>query len=132
MPHKAASSEPPAPVGEQIISLSKARPNTPAWNSAFFVWAIREIKIPCSFHYNVDASVPKLLTAAIGRCKLTRYIKTPVRDFTEGEVGSSITSMIPTGMVEDKQIVRIRLAQPREQRLYGQPRLGRRPLLPKP
>lgn len=79
----------------------EARAYAESWYQAFLIWDVREIKIPYSFYYEPRSELD-FITLGSNVLLPTRYLQTPAGEFTEGEVGSSITEMAEAGTVERK------------------------------
>jgi len=72
------------------------------WYNALYMWDVREEKVLSSFHYEPHSEV-EFLTSGDAPAPI-RYLKMPVGEFTEGEVGSIITQMEESPVPETKQL----------------------------
>ncbi|THF70483.1 hypothetical protein E7T06_07190 [Deinococcus sp. Arct2-2] len=72
------------------------------WYNALYIWDVRVVKILSSFHYEPHSDLD-FLTSGDAPAPL-RYLKTPVGEFTEGEVGSIITEMSLSWVPEARQL----------------------------
>lgn len=82
----------------------EARQYAEAWYQALRAWDVREVTIPHSFHYEPSEDGPEFLTLGSNAPLPTRYLQTPIGEFTEGEIGALITTMSRSPIPEQKQL----------------------------
>ncbi|SMB93340.1 hypothetical protein [Deinococcus hopiensis] len=82
----------------------EAREYAERWYQALRGWDVREVEIPYSFHYEPSEEGLEFLTLGSNVRAPTRYLQTPIGEFTEGEVGALITTMSRSLVPEQKQL----------------------------
>ncbi|SMB84676.1 hypothetical protein [Deinococcus hopiensis] len=93
----------------------EARQYAERWYQALRGWDVREVEIPYSFHYEPSEDGPEFLTLGSNTPMPTRYLQTSAGEFTEGEVGTLITTMSRSPVPEQKQLGKM-LDKPRHER----------------